>query len=161
MLEISILLSFGVGYFIRLFEMLERKSYFGPYQSYTQKIFRVYRGKEGEVERIYEQPVTLIERIRRASPLNPYSVSDDETEWHVDAEKAEVWECPKCLSPWMAFATVVPFMLVMGRWRQIPLMWVGVTGGGYFIYSLTEHFWQSAAPTFASSGEPPSDVGSI
>ncbi len=138
MLERFVLLSSAVGYLLHLFEAQERTSHFGPFRSFDDKIIRHYYNDEGEVEDTYEQPVTLIERIRRWSPLNPYNVNSAAREWHVDSLKIEVWECPKCLSPWIALAVVVPFMLLAGKWKQIPLMWLAVTGGGYAMYGLIE-----------------------
>lgn len=139
LLELFVLFSAAQGYLLRLFGLTELGSHHGPFPSDTKAVKRIHRDAEGEIEYVYEAPVTLIDRLRRITPLSPYEIEDDV--WYINGIKAEVWECPKCLSPWLAAVLVTPLMLLMGRWKQIPLMWLAVTGGGFFAYTLTEFLW--------------------
>lgn len=129
--ELFVYLSLIVAYFVRVFQFEELYSHHGPRKNHDVRIKRF--DNTGEY---YDAPQTLIDRVRQASPLNPYIVRGDE--WIVDSEKMEVWECPKCLSPYIALAVTVPLMLLYGRWRDIPLMWLSATGGGYLVYSVIE-----------------------
>lgn len=129
--ELLTILSLASAYFLRVFLFEELFSHHGPAKNQDIRIKRF--DAHGEY---YDAPQTLIDRVRQATPMKPYIIRGDE--WIVDSEKMEVWECPKCLSPYIAFAVTIPLMLLYGRWRDIPLMWAGVTGGGYLIYSIIE-----------------------
>lgn len=157
MLELFALLSAAAGYLIRLFLIEERSSHYGPFPAQDATVKRIHRDREGDIAYIYEQPVTLLERIRRLTPLNPYMIDESTQEWHINGLKSEVWECPKCLSPWVAVAITVPVLLLTGKWKQIPLMTLAVTGGGYFMFVLTDYLMYSEEIVEAISQDLPFD----
>ncbi len=144
--ELFVLLSFVTAYVVKLFEFSEPQSHHGPLKNQDVRVKRY--DLDGEA---YDAPTTLIDRVRQRTPLNPYIVRGDE--WIIDTERMEVWECPKCLTPYAAFAVTVPFMLLYGRWRDIPLMLPAVAGGGYTLYSMFHYFWNSTTPVIAAFEE--------
>jgi hypothetical protein len=160
--ELFILLSFAVSYFVRVFEFGELVSHFGPFPNYDKLVKRIHRDEEGDIIDIYEAPVTLIDEVRARTPMNPYHISDNT--WMIDNQKMWVWECPKCLSPYVAAALTVPVMLFYGRWQDIPLMWAAVTGGGYFVYSIVDYLYRieiSETVIYAEQGPSSSDIGDL
>jgi len=163
-IELFVMLSAAVAYFTRIFLYEEKESHFGPLENWDVRIRRIERDVDGEIDEdhSYEAPQTLIDRVRFASPMNPYDV-DSEGNWKVNEKKIEVWECPKCLTPYIAAAIVVPVMLLMGKWKQIPLMWAAVTGGSHLLFTLVEYLMSESygQTVYAQEGPGPSDVGDL
>lgn len=72
----------------------------GPFPSAESKIVV----DEGPVRAVH-----LFDRVRRV--LGAYEIVD--SLWFVRSKRMEVWECPKCLSFWMAFVGAVPVIMLV------------------------------------------------
>lgn len=136
MFQLLTVLSFAVSYLVRVLLFEERVSHFGPWPSKNAIVRRLRKDEDGLIME-YEQPVTFFDRVRQFF-TRCYDIDKKTNEWYVREDRMEMWTCPKCLSFWVAGAVVIPYLLLTGRWKDIPLAWVAVSGGSYLLYRMTD-----------------------
>lgn len=135
MFRIFVLLSFAAAYLTRALLFEERVSHYGPWPSRDATVVRIKR--EGEEITTYKQPVTFFDRLRYWT-TRAYEIDHENKEWYVREDRMEMWSCPKCLAFWTSGAIVVPYLLLTGNWKEIPLMWAAVSGASHLAYKLTD-----------------------
>lgn len=131
-----IALSLAAAYITRALLFEERVSHYGPWASKREKVLRMRKTKDGQILH-YEQDVTFFDRIRQFT-TRCYDIDKEEGIWGVREDRMEMWTCPKCLAFWVSGAITIPYLLITGQWKQIPLAWAAVSGGAYLAYHVSE-----------------------
>jgi hypothetical protein len=137
MFQILSTLAFAVAYITRVLLYEDRVSHYGPWPSKNSKVVRMQRPAGEEILYTQEHPVTAFDRIRQAT-TGAYDVDKKTNTWYVREDRMEMWTCPKCLTFWVAGAVVIPYCLLTGKWKDIPVTWMAVCGLGYMAYNLSD-----------------------
>ena len=96
-----LLASLACAYIVRILLLEEKESHVGPF---VLKSTFVYFQETKHI-----QPAALFDILRLLLGVYTVSHTKSGTLWTVRQLRAEVWECPKCLSFWVA----IPFVLTL------------------------------------------------
>lgn len=115
---VLILTAVSTFYTVEVLLWDKKTSKHGPYPSKTREVVEVLSVLKDGVS-TYNAPVTLFDWIRRGAGMyNVVKYVDlDNVKrefWYVKRERAEVWECPTCLSFWVALFFSGVYSLMLG-----------------------------------------------
>ena len=116
MLEV-VVYGIALAWVVRVMLLESKSSHFGPWPSRTAVVYFP--------EEEHAQPVAFFDRIRRL--FGVYTIKDGV--WEVRKLRAEVWECPICLSLWLAIPFTALLFLSEPFWRgpQIAIAHLAMT----------------------------------
>lgn len=142
-LAYSLLAGLFVFYATLVLLFVERESHFGPFASKDKKLVYLHRNPDGDIVDRHEQPINLFDRIRwffgvykvvkedLDESLNAFDKEEYKEVWFVNPMRMELWECPMCLSAWVAlipaawaltFAPVVMAAFVWGAVSAVSII---------------------------------------
>lgn len=115
-MDTFIIVSLALAYTTYILLLRRKSSHFGPFPS-TTKVVRFH-------DPDHVQPVTFFDYIRRV--FGVYQVQGDV--WTVDAIRCQRWECPFCLSFWIAIGFAIVLCIFTKNYLLYPIYVLALSG---------------------------------